>query len=59
MNQLNEKQSLEIIKAALDLATSKGVFTNLDSSFAVIQAYNVLSEKHIKKDEADAITDGQ
>lgn len=47
---MNEKQALEIIKAALDLATQKGVFVNLDSSFAVIQAFNVLSEKHLKED---------
>ena len=53
---MNEKQALEIIKAALDQATQKGVFQNLDSSFAVIQAFNVLSEKLIKKDETDAVS---
>jgi hypothetical protein len=42
---MKEKQALEILKAALDLATSKGVFTNLNDSFAVIQAFNFVSEK--------------
>ena len=51
---MNEKQALEVIKAALDLATQKGVFPNLDSSFAVIQAFNVLSEKLVKDDKQDA-----
>jgi len=53
---MNEKQALEVLKAALDLATQKGVFQNLDSSFAVIQAYNVISEKLHKDDKADADT---
>ena len=47
---MNEKQALDVIKAALDLATQKGVFPNLDSSFAVIQAFNVISEKLMPKD---------
>ena len=55
---MNEKQALDVIKAALDLSTSKGVFQNLDSSFAVITAFNVISEKIIKKDEADATSSG-
>lgn len=42
---MNEKQALEVIKAALDLASSKGVFSNLDMSAAVIQAYNIVSVK--------------
>ena len=59
MNQMNEKQALDVIKAALDLATQKGVFSRLDESFAVIQAFNVVSEKIVKKDESDAISSGQ
>lgn len=53
---MNQKQALEVLKAALDLATQKGVFQNLDSSFAVIQAFNVISEKLLKYDKADADT---
>ena len=48
---MNTKQALEVIKGALDLATSKGAFTNLETSAAIIQAYNVLSEKLTKEDE--------
>lgn len=50
---MNEKQALEVLKAALDLATQKGVFSNLDSSFAVIQAYNVVSSKLVKEETKD------
>jgi hypothetical protein len=46
---MNEKQALEIIKAILDLATSKGVFSKIDESFTAIQAFNKIAEKF--KDE--------
>lgn len=51
---MNEKQSLEILKAALDLATSKGVFNTLNDSAAVIEAFNVIA-KHLetKKDGSE------
>lgn len=42
---MNEKQALEVIKAALDLATSKGIFANLDQTATVINAFNVISQK--------------
>lgn len=48
---MKEKQALEIIKAILDIATQKGVFTKIDESFTAIQAYNVIAEK--LKDEQD------
>jgi hypothetical protein len=51
---MNEKQALDVIKAALDLATSKGVFQNLDSTYAVVQAFNVISEKVLKSDDDSA-----
>jgi hypothetical protein len=53
---MNEKQALEILKSALDLATSKGVFTRLEDSFTIIQAYNKIAEK-IQKEETDATAD--
>ena len=53
---MNEKQALEILKSALDLATSKGVFIRLEDSFTIIQAYNKLAEK-IQKEDTDAIAD--
>jgi hypothetical protein len=55
---MNEKQALEILKSALDLATSKGVFTRLEDSFTIIQAYNKIAEK-IQKEETDATADRQ
>ena len=48
---MNEKQALEVIKAILDLATSKGVFSKIDESFTAIQAYNKIAEMF--KDEQD------
>jgi len=51
---MNEKQALEIIKAILDLATSKGVFSKIDESFTAIQAFNVIAEK-LKDEQNDAV----
>ena len=51
---MNEKQALEIIKAILDLATSKGVFSKIDESFTAIQAYNTIAEK-LKDEQNDAV----
>lgn len=48
---MNHKQALEIIKAVLDIATAKGVFSKIDESFTAIQAFNVIAEK--LKDEQD------
>jgi len=42
---MNEKQALEVIKAALDIATANGVFKNLNDCNAIIQAFNVISQK--------------
>ena len=42
---MNEKQALEVIKAALDLATSKGVWSNLNDCSTIIQAFNVIAKK--------------
>ncbi len=49
---MNEKQALEVIKAILDLATQKGVFTKIDESFTAIQAFNIIAEK-FKEENAD------
>ena len=50
-DKMNEKQALEVIRAILDLATSKGVFSKIDESFTAIQAFNIIAEKF--KDEQD------
>lgn len=52
---MNQKQALEIIKAILDLATSKGVFVKIDESFTAIQAYNIIAEK-LKNEQDNADT---
>lgn len=49
---MNEKQALEIVKAALDLGTQKGNFQNLNEAYTIIQAFDVIA-KHFKKDETD------
>lgn len=53
---MNEKQALEIIKAILDLATSKGVFSKIDESFTAIQAFNTIAEKFKNEQDQDAVT---
>lgn len=47
---MTTKQALEVIKGALDLATSKGAYVNLETTAAIVQAFNVLSEKITKED---------
>lgn len=50
---MNEKQALEVVKAALDLGVQKGNFANLNEAYAIVEAWNVLA-KHfqLKKDES-------
>lgn len=55
-DKMNEKQALEIIKAILDLATQKGVFSKIDESFTAIQAFNVIAEKFKDEQDKDADT---
>lgn len=55
---MNEKQAIEIIKAALDQANSEGVFKNLDAAYTVVQAYNKLFEMIQKKHETNEPTNG-
>lgn len=45
---MNEKQAIEVIKSALDLATSKGVFGTLNDMNTIISAYNVIASKMLK-----------
>lgn len=52
---MNEKQAIEVIKQVLDLATAKGIFATINDSAAVIEAYNIISEK-IKSNENNADT---
>lgn len=38
------KQSLDMIKQALDKASEKGVFVNLETAYSISIAYNVLHD---------------
>lgn len=48
---MNEKQALEIVKAALDLGVQKGNFANLNEAYAVVQAFDVLAKHFNKKND--------
>jgi hypothetical protein len=48
---MNEKQALEIVKAALDLGVQKGNFANLNETYTIIQAFDVIAKHFNKKDE--------
>lgn len=56
---MNEKQALEVLKTALDLATSKGVFGTLNEMNTIIAAYNVISSKILKDEQNNDDTTGQ
>lgn len=53
---MNEKQAIEVLKAALDLATGKGVYSNLNDMNTIITAYNFVASKLIK-DESKSNND--
>lgn len=47
MQQLTEKQALEIIKATLDKATKEGIFSSLNDVYTVVAAFDVIAKKVI------------
>ena len=49
---MNEKQALDVLKAALDLGVAKGNFQNLNETMTVTQAFNVIS-KHFEEKKDD------
>lgn len=51
---MNEKQAIDIIKAALDLGVQKGNFQNLNETLTITEAFNVIA-KHFepKKDGSE------
>lgn len=50
---MEAKEALSILKQVLDLATSKGVFNNMDASYTAANAYNIIA-KEIFKDDSNA-----
>jgi hypothetical protein len=49
---MNEKQALDVLKAALDLGVQKGNYNNLNEAYTIIQAFDVIANQ-LKKDESD------
>lgn len=45
MNQLTDQGALQIIKAVLDASTKAGLFSKLEESMAIIEAYNHICNK--------------
>jgi hypothetical protein len=57
MQQLTEKQALEIIKATLDKSVKEGIFTSLNDVYTVVAAFDVIAKKVI--DESSTNEFGQ
>jgi len=57
MQQLTEKQALEIIKATLDKSVKEGIFTSLNDVYTVVAAFDVIAKKII--DESNINEPGQ
>jgi hypothetical protein len=57
MQQLTEKQALEIIKATLDKAVKEGIFSSLNDVYTVVAAFDVIAKKVI--DESNINEPGQ
>jgi hypothetical protein len=57
MQQLTEKQALDIIKATLDKATKQGIFNTLNDVYTVVAAFDVIAKKVI--DESNINEPGQ
>ena len=49
MQQLTEKQALEIIKATLDKSVKEGIFTSLNDVYTVVAAFDVIAKKVINE----------
>jgi hypothetical protein len=55
MQQLSEKQALEIIKATLDKAVKEGIFTSLNDVYTVVAAFDVIAKKVIDEKHVDEL----
>lgn len=52
---MNEKQAINVVKAALDLGVAKGIFQNLNETFAVTQAFDILAKHFEEKKDGSEI----
>lgn len=50
---MNEKQAINVIKSALDLGVSKGIFQNLNETFAVTQSFDIIAKHFEDKKDGD------
>ena len=55
MQQLSEKQALEIIKATLDKAVKEGIFNSLNDVYTVVAAFDVIAKKVIDEKPVDEL----
>jgi len=53
MQQLSEKQALEIIKAILDKSVKEGIFGSLNDVYTVVAAFDVIAKKVIDEKSVD------
>jgi len=53
MQQLSEKQALEIIKATLDKSVKEGIFGSLNDVYTVVLAFDVIAKKVIDEKSVD------
>ena len=47
MQQLTDKQALEVIKSTLDKATKAGIFNTINDVYTVVAAFDVIAKKVI------------
>jgi hypothetical protein len=55
MQQLTEKQALEIIKATLDKSVKEGIFGSLNDVYTVVAAFDVIAKKVIDEKPVDEL----
>ena len=55
MLKLTEKQSLDILKAALDKATKEGIFNTLNDVYTVVLAFDTIAKKVIDENNINEL----
>jgi hypothetical protein len=55
MQQLSEKQALEIIKATLDKSVKEGIFNSLNDVYTIVAAFDVIAKKVIDEKPVDEL----
>jgi hypothetical protein len=55
MQQLTDKQALEIIKSTLDKATKEGIFSTLNDVYTVVAAFDVIAKKVLNESSTNEL----